>query len=376
MRVAVQLQGGQPAAVGRGVRTHRQVPAVGDVEDSLGELRVLAQVLVEQLRTPQVVGALGMLTGLVQRVGVQARRETATGQRHLVGQPADDAAHHPLEQFPLLCAIVWCRPQPATGVGAEQQRIVVEHLLEVRHLPVGVDAVAVEAAADLVVEATASHRLEGEQHPIVAQRIGAHEQGVQHRRLRELGCTTEAAVAGVELGVHLGEQPMRGEVGLRDGQQRRPVQVGHALDDGGRRVGHLVPTFRPSLGEHFDQFTEGRQATPRFGREVGAGEERFTRRRAEDRHRPAALAGESLGRAHERLVDVGVFLTVDLDGDEVLVDEGADLGVGEGFAGHHVTPVTRRVADAHQDQHVTSGRLGEGLRPPVPPINRVVGVLA
>ena len=258
MRVAVQLQGGQSAAVGRGVRPQRQVPAVGDVEDALGELRILAQVLVEQLRTPQVVGTLGMLTGLVQRVGVQARRETATGQRHLVGQPADDAAHHPLEQFPLLCAIVWCRPQPATGVGAEQQRIVVEHLLEVRHLPAGVDRITVEAAADLVADATASHRLEGEQRPVVAQLLGAHEQGVQHRRLRELGGAAEAAVAGIELGVHLGEQPMRGEVGLRDGQQRRPVEVCDAPDDGGRRVGHLVSAFRPDLGQRFDQFAEGR----------------------------------------------------------------------------------------------------------------------
>ena len=49
----------------------------------------------------------------------------------------------------------------AVQVGAREQGVVVEHLLEVGHRPGGVDAVAGEAAADLVVDAAAGHRAQG-----------------------------------------------------------------------------------------------------------------------------------------------------------------------------------------------------------------------
>ena len=52
-----------------------------------------------------------------------------------------------------------------------QLRLVVEHLLEVRHAPLAVDRVAMEAAADVIAHAAHRHR---------AQRVGGHQQ----RRLR------------------------------------------------------------------------------------------------------------------------------------------------------------------------------------------------
>ena len=56
------------------------------------------------------------------------------------------------------------RGSPKHQVGVEvdpdQQRLVVEHLLEVRHQPLLVDRVAGEAAADVVVHPAAGHRVE------------------------------------------------------------------------------------------------------------------------------------------------------------------------------------------------------------------------
>ena len=49
----------------------------------------------------------------------------------------------------------------AVEVGAGEQRVVVEHLLEVGHQPARVDGIAREAAADLVVDAAARHGVEG-----------------------------------------------------------------------------------------------------------------------------------------------------------------------------------------------------------------------
>ena len=49
------------------------------------------------------------------------------------------------------------RDLPQPDAKSREQRVVVEHLLEVRHQPLGVDAVAVQSATDLVVDAAALH---------------------------------------------------------------------------------------------------------------------------------------------------------------------------------------------------------------------------
>src|SRR5215213_10512567 len=74
---------------------------------------------------------------------------------------------------------------------ARQQRVVVEHLLEVRDDPGGVDGVAREATAELVVDATAGHRTQRAQR---GGRIVTRQQQLDRGRLRELRCPAEAAV--------------------------------------------------------------------------------------------------------------------------------------------------------------------------------------
>ena len=59
---------------------------------------------------------------------------------------------------------------PAVEVRRNEQRVVVEHLLEVRHEPALVDRVAVEAAADEVVHAAERHPVERRRHERRARR--------------------------------------------------------------------------------------------------------------------------------------------------------------------------------------------------------------
>ena len=95
-------------------------------------------------------------------VGVERRAEAALGTAHLAQRPVERLAANPPEALPP-------RDLPAVEVGAGEQRVVVEHLLEVGHGPGGVDRVAGEAAADLVVDPAAGHRLErAERHLVLA----------------------------------------------------------------------------------------------------------------------------------------------------------------------------------------------------------------
>ena len=104
---------------------------VGVVPEQLAQLRL----------GPHVELAL-----LALGVGVERGVEAALGAAHLAQRPVERLLAHAAEE--LLAGQL-----PGVQVGACEQRVVVEHLLEVRHEPVRVDGVAREPAADLVVDA-------------------------------------------------------------------------------------------------------------------------------------------------------------------------------------------------------------------------------
>src|SRR5258706_169460 len=91
--------------------------------------------------------------------------------------------------------------------------------------------------------------------------------------------------------------------------------------------------------------------------------------------RGAARAGHALPRFHVDLVDVGALLAIDLDRDDRLVHEPCDVRVLERLAFHHVTPVTRRVADRDQHRLVLAARALPRLVAPREPVDGVVRVL-
>ena len=150
---------------------------------------------------PQCVGQLGRSPGIEEAFRAVAVRVQRGGQpafrgAQLIEHPLAGFGGHPAGQR---------RPgaPPQVRVHPGQQRVVVEHLLEVRHHPAGVRRVAGEAAGQLVVHAAAGHRLGGALGH--GQRLrgtrpapfGVPEQELQHHGRRELGRAAEAALRGV-----------------------------------------------------------------------------------------------------------------------------------------------------------------------------------
>ena len=84
---------------------------------------------------------------------------------------------------------------------------------------------------------------------------------------------------------------------------------------------------------------------------------------------------QPLERLHVDRVDVRALLAVDLDGHDPLVHLGGDVGVLEGLVLHHVAPVARGVADAHEHRLILGPGLGEGFLAPGVPVHGVLRVL-
>ena len=92
----------------------------------------------------------------------------------------------------------------------------------------------------------------------------------------------------------------------------------------------------------------------------------------EDVERPAAGMAHEPGRALIEHVDIGPLVAVHQHGDEILIDEGRDLGIGEALAGHHMAPMAAGIAQAEQDGLVLGLGLGQGVGPPGAPLNGIV----
>ena len=260
-----------------------------------------------------------------------------------------------------------------------QLGVVVQHLLEVRHQPVRVGAVAGEAAADLVVDPAVRHPVEGEGHHlehvgVLAAVPRAHEELQGHRR-GELGSPAKAAVRGLERGGQAGDGcielsaldigPARLDIELV--AEVRP-KLPPLLDD-------LVATVAVRLGDRAQHPRETGHPVAVIGREVGAAEERLERRRQEDAHRPAAAAGQGLDRGHVDVVEVGPLLAVDLDRHEVAVQLVGDGGAFEGLVRHDVAPVAGRIADREEDRLVFGACPVESLSSPRIPVDGVLSML-
>ena len=331
------------------------------------------QHLTELVGRPHVEQAL-----LALGVGVQGRHEAPLGPAQLGEHPVQRLRADPAQQ-------IVARDLPPVQVGPRQQRVVVEHLLEVRDHPPRVHRVAREPAPDLVVHAAAGHGPERVQAHLqdafagqgirALSRAAAREQELDRRGGRELGRAPEAAVLGVvdpaqplDRGVqHRSVQRLGG--GLEAGAAAQAL--GHLLGRGPDLVGALVPR----LAHGVQNGRPGGHPLPVLGREVGAGVVGHLLGGQEHVQRPAALSGHGLARLHVDGVQVGPLLAVELDAHEALVHERRGVLVLERLALHHVAPVARRVADRQQDRDVALARRGQRLGPPRVPVHGVVLVL-
>jgi hypothetical protein len=342
-----------------------EVARLGDPEALDQRLRVgleplRRERLAQLLRGPDVEAPL-----LALGVGVECRLEPALGAAHLTQRPLESLL---ADSAPALVAEVL----PAVQVGAGQQGVVVEHLLEVRDEPLPVDRVAREAASDLVVDPTGSHPVERDLGDIVRR---SREQQLERRGGRELRGPAKAA------GLHVGHppQPDRRRLeslarqGLVGGLQ--PRDRPELLADVCGRVADPVALRLPRLRHRLHHHPEARHPLAFGWGEVGAAVEGDAVGVEEGGQRPAPVPGHPLDRLHVDRVDVRSFLAVDLDRDEMLVHEGGGLVVLERLALHHVAPVAGRVADREQDRAVAVSGTPLRLFAPGQPVDRVLGVL-
>ncbi len=313
-------------------------------------------------------------------VGIDARVEPAFRRAHL--------AQHPVRR-------VTRRPQEQRFAGGErrprkhrqQLPVVVQHLLEMRNAPRGVDRITRKAAAQLVVDAALGHAGQGERGHVQRLQVGVGvartrapvaQAALDAWRLRELGGGPETAEAGIEIPFEQlpgGEQRGGAECGLAG-----RFAGGQALEGQGElgvlplNVGCMSLEIPGHPAQHLG---EPRHSLARLLRKVGSPEEGpAIRRREEQGQRPAprALGDELLGGLIDP-VEVRTFLAVDLDVDEQLVHQGRDPRIFEGFVRHDVAPVTGGIA--HRQQHglvrLRGGR--ERLLAPRVPIDGILRML-
>ena len=140
-------------------------------------------------------------------------------------------------------------------VRAREQRVVVEHLLEVRDEPVVVGGVAGEAAAELVVHAAGGHRVERRRDHLERLRRTRCARYARHRK--------SSVIAGGNFGARAEAAVVRLELRARRCRTRRASSLRRELDVA-RRVActcssiasvslprvleHFVAAFAPRLG--------------------------------------------------------------------------------------------------------------------------------
>ena len=306
------------------------------------------------------------------RVRVLGRVEAAPGMGHL----ADDVVEGLLGD-----AAVLGIPRRLPGLEIEERQLglVVEHLLEVGHEPDLVDRVAVESAAQLVVDAAPRHAGEGLADHL--ERLGqvpatpVSKEEVEGHRLGELGRPPEPPVVSIELR----PEPLIGAVedlsSQEVGARPDPLSLSEPLEEILPDPGGLAALLAIELGHRLENARKPGHAMPIGRREVGAAVERDALGRHEHRHRPAAVTRHRLDGLHVDRVDVRALLAVDLDVDEPLVHEARDRGILERLALHDVAPVAGRVADGEEDGLVLAASPSQRLLAPGVPVDRVVLVL-
>ena len=200
-------------------------------------------------------------------------------------------------------------------VARDEQGVVVEHLLEVRHEPAGVGAVAGEAAAEVVVDAAARHGVE---------RVGATSAG-RARRRSVLAGASRSSSQDRRVGETWGAEPKPAVRGSKAGRQgvgrRRAVAApdpalgrrlggpSRRLGDLGARSGQASASRRGLAWSRSPRPLRARRRatwpsswwTATIAGEVGAAEEGPAVAGQEDGHRPAAAAGDRLDGAPCRL---------------------------------------------------------------------------
>ena len=261
-----------------------------------------------------------------------------------------------------------------------QESVVIEHLLEVGDQPAVVDRVTGKPPAQVVVDPTRGHGVEGRGDHLEGRRVARRqeiaEQGLQTHGLGKLGCPTKAPPYRVVLGGKLEGRRVEGPLGWRSVVGRNVGLASYSGRQAATSVVEVGTSVGPGLTDRDENLGEGRHAAPRAVRPVGATMKGTSVGVAEHGHRPAAPTGQRGDSGHVDTVHVGPFFPVHLHVHESVVHQGGGIRVLERFVGHDVAPMAGGVADRQEHRHVPSTRLDESLVTPWKPLDRIGGVLA
>ncbi len=253
--------------------------------------------------------------------------------------------------------------------------------------PRGIDGVARETAAELVVDPALAHAAQCQSRHVERVQIGlgllrtgapVAQQALQGLGMRKLRRRAESAVAIVEAACELLPAALqrRGR-NVQSGAGRRRIEAREGLRERSVLPAQLALVLMVILGHAGQQILERRQAVTRLLREVGAAEEwPLIVGRQEHGERPAAgaLRQQLLGDLVDA-VDVGALLAVDLDVHEQPIQQRGGRLVLETLLTEHVAPMTRGVADAQVNRLVFRPRVLESCASPGIPIDGIVRVL-
>ena len=303
---------GPRAAALQHVRAVLEVPLGGGAEElDAGPASSSPRASRSSLERPHVELALDALG-----VGIERRVEAALGTAHLPQRPVERLAANAPEQR-------LAGHLPAVQVGPGQQRVVVEHLLEVGTVQVRVHRVAGKAAAHLVVDAASRHRPQRGHATCRARRRRAGTRSPRPAGTWARRPSRRAAVEGLDQRLHgvldrgsRRARPPAGPSGRSPAAPRRSCSPCRSMSS--RRVFQAPATAWSTIAP-------AGHALALLGREVGAGEERPLVGGEEHVQRPAALPGHRLAGLHADGVDVGPLLAIDLDATRTLVHQRGDV---------------------------------------------------
>jgi hypothetical protein len=334
-----------------------------DVVIVLDPLKILGQQFAQLGLGPYVELAL-----LALAVGIERRIERPLGRGHFAGNEVQGLLHHlPVEH----CAA------GLIGLGIERYElgIVVEHLLEMGHLPDVVHRIAGKTTAHLVVDAPVGHFAQREVHMVhqlsVVGQMCLPQQKLVVARHRKLGRTVWAALHVVHVrqpGAHHICDHALAEHGFRLWRGNK-VGLLHAVGELGGILQSLLGVGVPQAGHILNY------AHPLFLGEIGAAIQRSSIGQGDAVERPTSTAGHQLHGSHVYLVHIGPFFSINFYIDEQAVHHLGHCLVLKALALHDVTPMAGAVADADEQQSVrVAGQLQRLITPRVP-LHRVVGML-
>ena len=303
------------------------------------------------------------LAFLVFGIGIQRAVKAATRCCHFTQQPRDE--------FVSDLRVGLCR---ASRIQRQQLRVVVQHFLEVGNLPAFVDAVAAEAAAQLVVDAAIGHASQCQLHHF--RRIHIQQQ-FHFRTMWKFWRTSVAAMERIEAALALRQRCSNRRIGHRFDRGRTAAVGGKKLRECRVLRTYFAAALIPECAHLLQHMHERWHAVTRLFRKIRAGVERqMVIGCQEHGQRPAAAAlGKGLMRELVDLVQVRPFLTIHFYIDIQIIHHRCGGVILETLVRHHMAPVAGRIADREQDGLVVLTRGGERRFAPGPPVDGIFRML-